>query len=125
VIHADTAELDALARDLAADNDVMDEAANVVSKGSLNIKRGARRRVSGYAYLPHYPNSIGYDIFRGGNLVSSEVGPDKDQRQGPLGTIIENGSVNNAPIPHLSPELDEETPRFLAAVAAMGEATVL
>lgn len=120
-IVADAHELDGLIRDFeAASDEVLDEAEKVVSKGSLNIKRAARARVEGFAHLPHYPRAIGYDIFRGGSKVSSEVGPDKNLRQGPLGTIIENGSVNNAPIPHLSPALDVEEPRFIAAAGELG-----
>lgn len=121
-IRTDTSQLDGLVRDFEqASEDVLDEAEKVVSKGSLNIKNDARRRVSGFAHLPQYPSSISYDTRRGANQVESEIGPDKDRSQGPLGTIIENGSVNNAPIPHLSPALDAEEPRFVSTAEDIGE----
>jgi hypothetical protein len=109
-------------RDLrhAADT-VLDEGEKVVKKGAGNVKDEARDRVRGYAHLPHYPSSITYDVHRGAHEVSAQIGPDKDRRQGPLGNIIEYGTVNNAPIPHLGPALDVEEPRFARAVADLGE----
>lgn len=105
---------------VAADK-LMDEAKPVVSKGCLNIKNDARRRVDGYAHLPQYPRSITYDVTRTGGVVTGEVGPDKNKRQGPLGNLIEYGSINNAPIPHLAPALDAEEPRFVRALEDMAE----
>ena len=104
----------------AADT-VLDEAEKVISKGSLNVKNEARDLISGRAHLPHYPQSITYDIDRDAVSVTGTIGPDKDLLQGPLGTIIENGSVNNAPIPHLNPALDNEEPRTVNAAEDLGE----
>lgn len=113
--------------DLAADllraaETVPDRAERVVSRGALNIKRDARARISGHPrHLPHYPSSITYDIDRAGSSVTASIGPDKDLTQGPLGNLIEYGSVNNAPIPHLAPAHDAEEPRFVAAAGDLGE----
>lgn len=113
--------LEELADDLqhAADASV-DEVRKVVSKGALNIKKDAKAIVEGHSHLPHYPRAITYDTDVAGTLVSAEIGPDKAKRQGPLGVFVEYGSVKNAPIPHLSPALDTEEPRFIEALEALG-----
>lgn len=100
---------------------VADQTEKVVSKGALNVKKDAKDIISGRAHLPHYPNSITYDIERAEGEIRAQIGPDKEKRQGPLGNILEYGSVNNAPIPHLSPALDLEEPRFERALADLGE----
>ncbi|MFJ2717409.1 hypothetical protein [Streptomyces sp. NPDC087437] len=71
------------------------------------VKRSAQQRISGHPYLPAYPYSITSTVTRGPMGAEAEIGPDKGRRQGPLGNIIEYGTVNNAPIPHLGPALDE------------------
>lgn len=96
------------------------EVEKVVSKGSLNIKQDAARRASGIAHAPTYPASIGYDLFHGLTTVRSEIGPDKAKRQGALGNILEFGTRNNAPIPHLGPALDTEAPRYVKALEDLG-----
>lgn len=93
------------------------EAAKVVTKGALNIKTGARRRVSGLAHAPAYPRSIDFDQVRvTARGAQTEVGPNKDKRQGALGNIFEFGTIKNAPIPHIAPEADLEQPRFEKAM---------
>jgi len=94
------------------------QAAAVVRKGALNVKTDARRFSSGLAHAPAYPYSIGYDIEGDGRFgaVAAEIGPDKDKAQGPLGNILEYGTVNNAPFAHLGPALDIEGPRFEKAL---------
>lgn len=92
---------------------------SVVGKGSLNIKQDAQRIIraaSHYGYLPHYPRSITYDVKTASAVVTGEIGPVQARLQGGLGPLLENGSVNNAPIPHLSPALDLEEPRFVRSM---------
>lgn len=94
---------------------VVGEAKKVVGQGCNNIKKDAQRIVraaSHRGYLPHYPRAITYDVKAAGSVVVGEVGPDPARLQGGLGRVIENGSVNNAPIPHLSPSLDAEESKF-------------
>jgi hypothetical protein len=93
----------------------------VVQKGALNIKRDAQRRVGGLAHAPSYPAAISYDTTVGAGGVYAEIGPDKGRRQGALGNLIEYGSVNNAPIPHIAPAVDEELPRFERAMEDLAE----
>ncbi len=94
------------------------KAHKVTEVACANIQRGARSRVSGLAHAPHYPRSITYDVSLQGTSIVGEVGPDKDLTQGALGNLIEYGSVNNPPNAHLAPELDTETPIWLALLGA-------
>ena len=93
------------------------EARKVVAKGALNIKAGARRRVSGHAHLPGYPHAITYDSHETPGGGYADVGPDKTKAQGALGNIIEFGGLREAPIPHMGPAADLEQPRFEKAMA--------
>ncbi|PWR08576.1 hypothetical protein DKT68_15275 [Micromonospora acroterricola] len=91
------------------------------------IKKTSRELASGIAHAPDYPNAITYDWadLGVGKGVSAEIGPDKDRRQGPLGNILEYGTVNNPPYAHLGPALDRWSPDFVeglekAAADALG-----
>jgi hypothetical protein len=116
-------------KELAADlnkaaETVVEQAKRIVGRGSLNVKKDAQRIVRGAStrgYLPHYPRSISYDVTASGDTVTGEIGPDRAKLQGGLGRIIEYGTVNNAPIPHLSPALDAELPRLAEYAAKLGE----
>ena len=88
----------------------------VVSKGLLNIKRDAARRVTGLAHAPAYPRSITYDTTQTATGAWGEVGPDKDKRQGALGNLLEFGSVKNPPHPHMAPAAEAEEPKFVKAM---------
>jgi len=92
----------------------------VVQKGALNIKNDARRRASGLRHAPAYPSSITYDTTETATGASAEIGPDKGRRQGALGNILEYGTVNNAPIPHMAPAADAELPKFERAMEDLG-----
>jgi hypothetical protein len=116
--------LDELAADLRfAAEHAIEEVKKVVGQGCNNIKKDAQRIVranSRRGYLPHYPRAITYTVSVRGQEVVGEIGPDPAKLQGGLGKIIENGSVNNAPIPHLSPALDLEEPRFARYLEELG-----
>lgn len=116
--------LDELAADLqfAADHAV-EEVKKVVGAGSNNVKKDAQRIIrerSKRGYLPHYPRAIGYTVSVRGQVVVGEIGPESTKLQGGLGRLLENGSVNNAPIPHLSPALDIEEPKFARYLEELG-----
>lgn len=103
---------------------VVEQGKKVVGKGCLNVKKDAQRIVraaSHRGYLPHYPRSIGYDVTARAADITGEIGPDSNKLQGGLGRILEFGTVNNAPIPHIIPSLDAELPRFEQFVAELGE----
>lgn len=92
------------------------EARAVVSKGALNIKNEARANAPGGEHAPHYAASINYDLTEKGDLIEAEIGPAEGRRQWGLGNLLEYGSRNNPPHPHIEPALDHEGPRFLKAV---------
>lgn len=118
------------ARELSADlqkavDTCVGQAKRVVGQGCGNIKRDAQRIIRGashYGYLPHYPRAISYDVSVRGTVVSGDVGPKTERLQGGLGGLLEYGSVNNAPIPHLDPALSLEEPRFAPYAEALGVA---
>lgn len=98
----------------------VEETKKVVGKGSNNIKKGAKKRVTGYAHLPHYPRALDYDVTAAGTTVTGEIGPNHAKLQGGLGRVIELGTQNNAPIPHLSPALDAELPALERYLGDLG-----
>lgn len=104
-----------------AGEEVGHEVEQVVSKGALNIKKDWAHRWEGHAHIKHLPAAVGYDLHRDGVNSSAQIGPDKDALQGPLGSIIEFGTVNNAAIPGGMPALDAEEPRFIQAIEDLGE----
>jgi hypothetical protein len=99
----------------------MPRVAKRVSRGCLNIKRDWKDRWEGHDHIPHLPDAISYDVTRKPDWVGGEVGPDKHRRQGPLGNIIEFGTLNNPPIPGGVPALELEEPKFVDALADLGE----
>lgn len=109
--------LNVLVADLqGAPDAVRDQARKVVAKGALNIKKDWQRRWSGYAHAPALPRAITYDMFPGTH-IGAEIGPDKNRRQGALGSLFEYGSPrNNPPIPGGLPALEAERPRFEQAM---------
>lgn len=88
-------------------------------RGAWQVKQDAQKRASGLAHAPHYPRAITYDVRVAANAIIAEIGPDKSKPQGPLGNILEFGTVNNPPHPHLAPALDKETPKYIAALEAV------
>lgn len=98
---------------------MLPEVSAVLGKAGLNIKRGAQRRWAGLRHAPALPASVSYDVIPGFGGVSVEVGPDKSRRQGPLGNLLEFGSVNNPPHPALAPELDLEAARTVTYLDAL------
>lgn len=114
--------LDILVADLTrAPLKVQVDARKVVQRGANNVKRDARRLVTGLAHAPLYPQSITYDTALKAGGWEAEIGPDKDRPQGALGNILEYGTSKNAPLTHLGPALDLEGPRFERAMEELGD----
>lgn len=106
-----------------ARDDAVEETKKIVGRGCLNIKKQAQatiRAASTRGYLPHYPRAITYTVTAEGFVATGEIGPDADRLQGGLGRILEFGTVNNAPIPHLAPALDAEVPVFERYLEELG-----
>lgn len=98
---------------------MLPEVSAVLGKAGLAIKQGAQRRWGGMAHAPALPAAVSYDVIPGFGGVSVEVGPDKSRRQGPLGNLLEFGSMNNAPRPALAPELDLEAAKTVTFLDAL------
>lgn len=110
--------LDAWIADLdSAAEDALPQARKVVARGALNIKKDAKERIGGLAHAPAYPKAISYDTRTSGMSTEAEIGPDKLRRQGALGNLLEFGSVNNPPHPHILPAVEAELPRFEQAMS--------
>lgn len=122
---ADMSEVNKLAADLAAASfATLPMAEKVLEVGAVKIKKDAAKRIKSadrHGRLPAYPSSITYDTTTKGVSVEAEIGPDKNRNQGPLGNVLEYGTSDTAPIPHLQPALEAEAPvveQLLAAGAA-------
>jgi hypothetical protein len=93
----DFGELDQLAADLG---DVTDNAGPNVSKAigitSLKVKKAWQGRLDGSSTLPGLPSAVTYDITTfqgfGVSVIKSEIGFEKDRRQGALGNFSEFGT---------------------------------
>jgi hypothetical protein len=118
----DVSELLRVASSLAANTASLEaEARAVVSRGALNIKRDWQANATATAgrHARLYPRSISYDVTSGAGFIEAEIGPDKGKAQGPLGNLLEFGSVHNAPHNDGGRALAAEEPRFAAQVEAL------
>lgn len=105
----------------AAGKDITKQVAKTTGKACNEIKKDAKRRVDGYAHLPHLARSFTYDVTTSGTTVTGEVGAEHDRPQGKLDVFIEFGTPTSAPIPHWAPAADKEVPvwtDFLERIAA-------
>jgi hypothetical protein len=93
------------------------EARQVVMRGAVNVKRDwrANAAATGRKHAKHYPRTVGFDIGAyGPDIWAATIGPDKGGVQGPLGAILEYGSVKNPPHNDGGRALAAELPRFEA-----------
>lgn len=120
-VEFDGSALKALTRDIERAAAIAPRAAGpVVAKAAVNIKKDARQRIGGLAHARRYPYSITFDdVAVHSTGAETRIGPDKDKPQGALGNLLEFGSRNNPPHPHLGPAAEAEAPRFLAAMQAL------
>lgn len=97
--------------------------AAVVERGALNVKNGWRENAAASSgrHARLYPQSISYDITPIPGGARAEIGPDKGKPQGPLGNLLEFGSVNNAPHNDGGRALLAEAPLFAAQVSLITE----
>ncbi|WP_055525318.1 hypothetical protein [Streptomyces graminilatus] len=96
---------------------VRKDARAITRRGALNVKNNWRanaRQTSG-KHAKHYPRTVGFDIAAyGRDIWMATIGPDKSGVQGPLGAILEYGSVRNPPHNDGGRALAAEMPQFLA-----------
>jgi hypothetical protein len=121
----DAHEVDRLAADLGrVPGRIVPEVEKVVAKGALNIRKGWRNRWKGLSHLPRLAGSINYDLKVGLGGIEAEIGADKGKPQGPLASIAEFGTVNNAPHPGGAPALAAEAPKFEKALGDAAEKAI-
>jgi len=89
------------------------EARAVVARGSNNIKKDARARVSDHPTWKRLESTITYEQVG----LSSTIGYE-DRGQGELAGIAEFGSAKHDPHPALFPATNAEAPKFSAAMSA-------
>jgi HK97 gp10 family phage protein len=108
----DASELATLSADVdkAADKAVK-EIEKVIEKAAVNIKKDWRSnaRATSGTHARLYPYTITYDK-RG--PLEVEIGPEW-RKQGKLGPILENGSVNNPPHHNGKRAADKEEPKLI------------
>lgn len=118
------AELTALAAEFDhASRNVPAETRKVVSKGALNVKNEAKQNVrkSAPIHSSRAEQFINYDVEVDGDTVEAEIGYDKSFRPARLGNLLEFGSPTSAPHRDIGRALDDEEPRFVAAMADIAE----
>lgn len=98
-----------------ASDELKDKMRQVVEDSAKTIRDDWRARWKGID-APYLWAAVTYDIVSEGELIRAEIGPDKSLPQGPLGNLVEFGSIHNPPHPGGSPALDAEEPRFIQAV---------
>lgn len=118
---ADISQIKAFAAELrAAGSEIASESPKVVKRGAVNVKRDAQNLARGQvgAHLAGYPRTITFDVDTEAGVAEADIGP-VPGRQGSFAGIIEFGSVNSGPKPHLIPAFEAESPRFDAAIDDM------
>jgi hypothetical protein len=93
------------------------DARGVVMRGAVNVKKDWRNnaRATGRKHAKLYPRSVGFDIAGyGPDIWAATIGPDKGGPQGPLGNLLEYGSVHNPPHNDGGRALAAELPQFTA-----------
>lgn len=120
-IRIDDSEVRALAADLGrVPARTLPAVDAVMKRGAQNVKETMRSNAEGHASLPHFPRSITYDR-KLGTGIEYEIGPDKGQSQGPLGSILYFGTSRHGPVLDLEVGIRDEAPRLekhLGTVAA-------
>ena len=129
MITYDTAELRKLGVDMErAAAKLVPAVHEVTRKGADNIKNQMVAEAtagSTSGYYRQFPRSISYDMRTTWGAIEYQIGPDKDQPQGALGNILYFGTSKNAPELNLLAPLEAEEPRFIAALALIGERSMV
>lgn len=116
-------DLRTLAHDLSeAPRRAQRDAVAVVEHGAANVKNGwkANAEQTSGRHARLYPSSISYDLTLTAAIagrVEAVIGPDKARPQGPLGNLLEFGSVNNTPTNDGGRALRAEAPAFEVELA--------
>lgn len=89
---------------------------DAVETTAIDVRDDWREAASGIKGMASYPDSIGYDFTSfqgfGSTVLSCEIGPDKNRRQGALGNIVEYGSPTFAPRHYGDAALEAHSDQF-------------
>lgn len=96
----------------------------VVTRHTRNVKNRAQRRAPSGPHTRHYARSITDSIDQDAYEIVGEVGPQRGRPQWGLGNLLEYGSRNNRPHPHLEPALDFEDSLFIRACLDLAEGAI-
>lgn len=126
----DMAAVRLLSRDLYTIRSRLSPAMRVAtSKSAARIKAQAKANIKSQTTGKHtkwYPAAITQEMkLSNASHVMAEVGAAKYAKQGFLATILEFGSVNNPPKPHLIPAFTAEIPGYVDAMGLAGQWAVL
>lgn len=125
MIRQDLSEVHALAASFARAPAAMQRMAiGAADRRGKSMRDDARSRVEGHPKIRHYPAAVGYEVAVTAGLIEVSLGVDKGAMQGPLWNLIEFGSVNNAPIPHLIPAAEAAGPGFTTDIGVLAERAV-
>jgi hypothetical protein len=88
---------------------------------SVKIKKGWQSKVDGSPSLPYLKNALDYTITAagavGGSQISSEIGFNKNRKQGALGNVSEYGTPTKPGSGYGAAALDENTDDFESGIA--------
>ncbi|MFK5691282.1 HK97-gp10 family putative phage morphogenesis protein [Ornithinimicrobium sp. LYQ92] len=113
----DTTELDAWADHLVKHNSIVrNETTAILRRAGRAAVRDSKKWVNTSGrYTKHYRRAITMTEMPGGLAV--EYGPEIGYKQSFLGKILELGTVNNPPHPHMIPAGETQAPIIEGAVA--------
>lgn len=113
----DTSELDDWALHLVKTNSVVREQTTAILRqsGRKAVRNSKAWVNTSGRYTKHYRRAITMTEMPGGLAV--EYGPEYGRKQAFLGKILELGTINNPPHPHLVPAGEEQAPIIEGAVA--------
>lgn len=123
MIVIDGAELQALARDLAAaGTGIYAPVSRVVNRGAFNVKRQLVAEMSASTHFRSLVRSLNYDVVSTPNAIEAQVGPDK-ALGGALANVAYFGtSRGGGTVPDPVMALRAEAPRLeQAIVSALGD----
>lgn len=121
-ISADTSELDAFARDLAAmEHHIKKKLKPAVKKAGVQMKDAWRADAASSTHFHQIAPTINFDVTETSNSVEVEVGPDVRRRAARLENIWLFGGVNGGGGTGKEPMryLDDEVPRFENAMGGV------
>lgn len=98
-------------------------AKQIVQKSVDKVQKDWRkfyRATEKYFAAPYYPRAITTTVRHADGAIVGDVGPDKNKKQGPLGNLIEFGSINNFGQHEGEAALDLEREKFVRRIGNMG-----